>query len=181
MPTSALPSASEDLKQQVRDWLSRMTPGPCPEQSRFAVTLTFDQRKMLKCSASGMLTAAEALHFAKTSFTRFRMSLDRKILKSAASRHGKELVYVPVIEGQNPGEVIHYHCVIVAPAWLTLDHMSTAVKDAWMSTGLAGFEIDVQPMRDDGWLAYMSKRAWNVNQDCVDIDNVRLGTPPERC
>ena len=181
MPTSALSPSPDELKQEVLDWLVRMTPAPCPAQARFSVTLTFDQRKMLKHSWSGTLTTTEALRFAKSSFARFRMSLDRKILKNAASRNGRELVYVPVIEGQNPGEAIHYHCVIVAPSWVTPDQMSAAIKDAWIGTGFAGFEIDVQPMRDDGWLAYMSKRAWNVNQDCVDIDNVRLGTPPERC
>jgi hypothetical protein len=37
-----------------------------------------------------MLTAAEALPFAKTSLARFKMSLDRKILKFAADRTGKE-------------------------------------------------------------------------------------------
>jgi len=181
MPTSALSPPPEDLKQQVLDWLVRMTPASSSEQSRFSVTLTFDQRKMLKYSPSGMLTAAQALHCAKTSFARFRMSLDRKILKSAASRNGKELVYIPAFDVQNSGEFIHYHCVIVTPAWVTLDRMTEAVKNAWMGTGLAGFEMHVTPMRDDGWLAYMSKRAWTLNQDCVDIDNVRLGTDPERC
>jgi len=181
MPISTNVADPEYLKQEVLDWLARMTPRANPEQSRFAVTLTFDQRKLLMCSASGLLTAAEALGFAKTSFARFRMSLDRKILKSAACRNGKELVYVPVIEGQNLGEAVHYHCVIVTPAWVTLDRMSEAVKAAWMGTGFAGFETDIQPMRDDGWLAYMSKRAWTLNQDCVDIDNVRLDRDPARC
>jgi hypothetical protein len=48
MPTSVLSPAHGDLNQQIRDWLVRMTPQPRRERSRVAVTLTFDQRQMLK-------------------------------------------------------------------------------------------------------------------------------------
>ncbi len=158
-----------------------MTPSENDCSARYAVTLTFDVNRMHHRSWSGLLTNAEAVAFAKRDFATFRMQLDRAILNNAAKRHGRELSYVPVIEGQGKGERIHYHCVIVTPARIGLLEMTKAVKQAWRRTYFGNQQVDVQPMRDDGWLGYIAKKAWTLRQDAVDFDNVRLGECPKRC
>ena len=169
------------LDEQVSAWLKRITPMESKAVTRFAVTLTLDVESMHRKSRDGVLESDEKISFAKASFSAFRWKLDRIVLKSAASKHGRELTYVPVIEGQSSGHRIHYHCVIVTPKWVTLTDMKAAVKHAWSRTEFGAHQVDVQPMRDEGWLQYMSKEAWTLSRDVVDIDNVQLSTCPERC
>ena len=169
------------FNEHVADWLKRMTPSESDNITRYAVTLTLDVESMHRKCRGGVLEADEKVSFAKTTFSAFRWKLDRTILRSAASKHGRELTYVPVIEGQSSGHRIHYHCVIVTPTWVTLPDMRAAVKHAWSRTEFGAHQVDVQPMRDDGWLRYMSKEAWTLTRDVVDIDNVRLSTCPVRC
>lgn len=158
-----------------------MTPSLDPTVARYAVTLTFDINRMYAMTPSGELSAKEKLEWAKRAFAKFRRRLDHAILGNAASRYGRELEYVPVIEGQRPNEHIHYHCVIVTPARVTLDEMTQSVKTAWKSTGIGGHQIDVQVMYSEGWLMYIAKEAWTVKKDAVDFDNVRLNACPLRC
>jgi len=77
-----------------------MTPCDDEDGTRYAVTLTLNVERMHRKSRSGALTGEEAVDFAKATFAAFRWKLDRIILKSAATKHGRELTYVPVIEGQ---------------------------------------------------------------------------------
>lgn len=158
-----------------------MTPAAVSTVSRYSVTLTFDINRMYAWTPSGELPAEEKLAWAKRAFAKFRRHLDHAILGNAASRYGRELEYIPLIEGQGIKQQLHYHCVIVTPARVTLKEMTTAVKRAWMSTGVGGHQIDVQTMYSDGWLAYVAKEAWTVKREAVDFDNVRLNTCPLRC
>ena len=166
---------------EVAKWLKRMTPEESDSTARYAVTLTFDIESMHRKCRGGLLELDEKVALAKIAFSSFRWKLDRTVLKSAASKYGRELTYIPVIEGQCSGHRIHYHCVIVTPMWVKLHEMKVAVKHAWSRTDFAGHQVDVQPMRDDGWLQYISKEAWTLTRDVVDIDNVRLSTRPGRC
>ena len=184
MYIAAIPTPTHSratLTTEISDWLSRMTPGAQSDVARYAVTLTFDLDKMRRKCRTNILEKSDALTFAIRNFKSFRWNLDRLILKNAATRHGRELSYVPVIEGQGAGKQIHYHCVIVTPARVPVSEMVTLVKQAWMRTEFAGPQVDVQPMRDDGWLTCMSNEAWTLRRDVVDIDNVRLSTCPKRC
>lgn len=169
-----------DVRDEIYAWLRRMTPAASDDTTRYAVTLTFDIDKMRRKSRSGVLELNEATAFARQTFAVFRRNLDRAIFKNAAVRFKRELSYVPVIEGQGKGERIHYHCVIVTPQRVALPEMALAVKHAWMNTEFGAVQTDVQHMLDDGWLSYISKEAWTIKRDAVDVDNVRLGTPPLR-
>jgi hypothetical protein len=140
-----------------------MTPEESDSIARYAVTLTFDIESMHRKCRCGLLELDEKVALAKIAFSIFRWKLDRTVLKSAASKYGRELTYIPVIEGhsegQSGGHRIHYHCLIVTPTWVTLHEMKVAVKHAWSRTEFAGHQVDVQPMLDDGWLQYISKEA----------------------
>lgn len=175
------PSPAEEARAQIYAWLQRMTPMADETTNRYAVTLTFDIDCMRRKSSSGLLEQDEKLALARQNFASFRRHLDFAIFKNAAVRYGRELVYVPVIEGQGPGDRIHYHCVIVAPSRIDLPAMTEAVKRAWLQTEFGAVQTDVQNMLDDGWLSYISKEAWTLKRDAVDIDNVRLAAVPKRC
>ncbi len=174
------PCASE-VRAEVYAWLQRLTPKAEDGSSRYAVTLTLDVDSMRRKSKSGLLDRDEAVVMARENFAAFRANLDYAVYKNAAVRYGRGLTYVPVIEGQGRGERIHYHCVIVTPSRVDLRAMTAAVKRAWMRTAFGAVQTDVQPMLDDGWLSYISKEAWTIKRDSVDIDNVRLASAPKRC
>jgi hypothetical protein len=169
------PCAS-DVRAEVYAWLQRLTPKAEDNSARYAVTLTLDVDRMRRMSKSGLLDRDEAAAMARQNFAAFRANLDCAVYKNAAVRYGRELTYVPVIEGQGRGERIHYHCVIVTPGRVDLRAMTAAVKRAWMHTPFGAVQTDVQHMRDDGWLSYISKEAWTIKRDSVDIDNVRLAS-----
>lgn len=182
MPTSTHYSKSAlKLRHELREWLSTMTPAADAAVSRYSVTLTFDINRMYALTESGELSRIKKLAWAKRAFAKFRLRLDRAILGNAASRYGRELEYIPLIEGQGAKQQLHYHCVIVMPSRVTTQEATAAVKMAWLSTGIGGYHIDVQPMYSDGWLNYISKEAWTVKRDAIDIENVRLKTCPQRC
>ena len=174
------PCASE-VRAEVYAWLQRLTPKAEDDVARYAVTLTLDVDRMRRMSKSGLLDRVEAVAMARQNFAAFRANLDCAVYKNAAVRYGRELTYVPVIEGQGRGERIHYHSVIVTPSRVDLRTMTAAVKRAWLQTTFGAVQTDVQHMRDDGWLSYISKEAWTINRDAVDIDNVRLASGPQRC
>lgn len=169
------------LRADLRQWLLDATPEATDDISRYAVTLTFDINRMYALAASGELSSDEKIAWAKRAFAKFRRRLDHAVFGNAASRYSRELVYIPMFEGQGPGQQLHYHCVIVTPSRVTTQQLAAEVKRAWMKTGVGGHQIDVQPMYDTGWLSYIAKEAWTVKRETVDFDNVRLGVSPQRC
>ena len=162
---------SKRLIIDVADWLQRMTPRQNDSAARYAVTLTFDINKMHQRSWSGLLTNSEAVALAKEDFATFRRRLDRAILNNAAKRHGRELSYVPVIEGQGKGQRIHYHCVIVTPARIGLHEMTERVKQAWRRTYFGNLQVDVRRpscnARCAGALGIAVPAAWEHPRDGV--------------
>ena len=121
------PSPAEEARSEIYAWLQRMMPVADETTRRYAVTLTLDIDCMRRKSSSGLLEQDEKLALARQNFASFRRRLDLAIFKNAAVRYGRELDYVPVIEGQGPGDRIHYHCVIIAPStrvrqFPTLEH-----------------------------------------------------------
>jgi hypothetical protein len=170
-----------NLRADLQQWLIDATPEATDDTARFAVTLTFDINRMYALTPSGVLKADDKIAWAKRAFAKFRRRLDHAILGNAASRYNRELVYIPMIEGQGAKQQLHYHCVIVTPARVTTHQLAAETKRAWMQTGVGGHQIDVQPMYDRGWLSYIAKEAWTVKRETVDFDNVRLGASPQRC
>lgn len=181
LPTSAHSRAARRLRHDLRDWLFKMTPAEDAAVARYSVTLTFDINRMHALTESGELSQKEKLAWAKRAFAKFRRRLDHAILGNAASRYGRELEYIPMIEGQGAKQQLHYHCVVVTPSRVALQEMTAEVKNAWRTTGVGGHQIDVQTMYSDGWLGYISKEAWTVKNEVVDFDNVRLNSCPQRC
>jgi len=181
LPTSTHSRAAIKLRADLRQWLHDALPEAASDTARFAVTLTFDINRMYAMTKSGELSQDDKIAWAKRAFAKFRRRLDHAILGNAASRYSRELVYIPMIEGQGAAQQLHYHCVIVTPARVTAQQLAAEAKRAWMQTGIGGHQIDVQPMYDTGWLSYIAKEAWTVKRETVDFDNVRLGSSPQRC
>ena len=179
--SQALPINRATLSDEVASWLVRMTPTETETEARFAVTLTLDVDAMHRAMRTGIAEKQKQIEFARSSFAEFRWKLDRLILKNAAVKYGRELAYIPVLEGLGNAARIHYHSVIVVPARVTCEAMKHSVREAWGRARFGHQQVDVQPLRDEGWLHYMSKEAWTLRHDAVDIDNVRLSTDPKRC
>jgi hypothetical protein len=181
LPTSAHSRAARKLRYELREWLSKMTPEADASTTRYAVTLTFDIDRMYRMTACGVLLNEDKVAWAKRAFAKFRHHLDRAIYGNSATRHNKELEYIPVIEGQGAKQQIHYHAIIVAPARVSLPDMTAEVRKAWRSTGIGGHQVDVQVMYSTGWQSYITEEAWTPRIESLDFDNVRLRSCPQRC
>jgi hypothetical protein len=100
--------------------------------------------------------------------------LNRKVYGRAASRYGKSVSVIPIMEGGDDKR-LHYHAMIDCPA----DHLQEAFPDAiassWRSTQWGYDQIDVQPQADEGWLAYMTKLRDKADfASAIDWINVHL-------
>lgn len=181
LPTSAHSRAARKLRYDLREWLRKMTPDADASMTRYAVTLTFDINQMYRMTATGVLMREDKVEWAKRAFAKFRHHLDRAIYGNSATRHNKELEYIPVIQGQGAKQQIHYHAIIVAPARVSLPDMTAEIRKAWRSTGIGGHQMDVQVMYSStGWQSYITEEARTARIASIDFDNVRLRCCPQR-
>lgn len=139
-----------------------------------AVTLTFKPYRTVINDRGQMrqtLTAFEA----RRSFRLFVNLLNTTMFGHAAKRFGKSVAVIPVLEGQAPGKLLHYHCAIGGfRAGMTEEQIRAVIVTLWRSTHFGNSQIDVTPMVTSGWIAYMGKEIGIQDADVVDWENVRL-------
>ena len=82
--------------------------------------------------------------------------LSKKVFGNAASRHGKAVPIIPVIEGGN-GKRLHYHAVIDCPRNDLIGQFPTMIHETWLETPWGLRETDIQTYADAGWVTYISK------------------------
>lgn len=142
-----------------------------------AITLTFNPKIIRhvinKVSSSKMMTKAELLELQKKSFNYFANRLNKSLFGNTTARHGNKLLLVPIFEGLFENGKAHYHCAMGVPQE-RFEVIEMKVREAWKHTPLSGNQVDVQPYRNSGWLAYISKQAKYINRECIDWENVRV-------
>ena len=147
-----------------------------------AVTLTFDPKKIDAYTAafSRSLTRnhADMVERYKDSVGRFAHLLDRSLFGNMSQRKGSPLLFVPVIEGLNNGQVPHFHCSVGIPD-NRFDVFEEKVMGAWQRVPFSGFAVKVVPYRDEGWLTYSTKGSKYANRESIDWLNVRIPRSPD--
>lgn len=137
----------------------------------FTLTMKQGLRPLFEpASATEYLTREKA----SQNFRHFMKLLNKRLLGKAASRHGKRLPVIPVIEGGN-GRRLHYHGVIDCLRDDLIDLFPMIVQSTWAKTKWGWNEIDIQPKIDRGWINYMSKTYDKPDYAAaVDWENVEL-------
>jgi hypothetical protein len=147
-----------------------------------AVTLTLDPKKIDAYTAafSRSLTRnhSEMIERYKDSVGLFAHLLDRSLFGNMSQRKGSPLLFVPVIEGLNNGQVPHFHCSVGIPE-NRFDVFEQKVLDAWHRVPFSGFSVKVVPYRDEGWLTYSTKGSKFPNRESIDWLNVRIPRSPD--
>ena len=139
-------------KSELRGWIKNV-PFICP----FAVTLTMKPNNS---------------HFHSQSTRHFSNRLNQSYLQNSYRRQGKRLTVIPIKEG-NSYIHTHFHLIIDNPYKERSDEFVGKVKSCWAKTGGSLPRILVEEMRDDIWIAYITKFKSKSNyRDCVDWDNV---------
>jgi hypothetical protein len=141
--------------------------------SPFAVTLTLRQCVDVPngtMTTKLWLTETDAIQ----NLRHFLNKLDRSVFGKAASRYGKKVSCIPVLEGGGDKR-LHYHAVLDCPRYDLLTHFPLLIADHWRSTQWGYRQIDCQANTDDGWLTYITKFRDKPNfADAIDWTNLRL-------
>ena len=104
----------------------------------------------------------------------FLNKLDRSVFGKAATRFGKRVGCVPILEG-GTGKRLHYHAIIDCPRPELAGDFPLLIADAWRTTMWGYQQIDCQRDADHGWLTYITKFRDKPNlADAIDWTNLRL-------
>jgi hypothetical protein len=171
-----LESIAKAKKQEVRTaiyhWLVQFD-----ESLTHAVTFTINPNIFWKIDRFGknenLLTDAQKVLICKKNFEFFIKRLNRAMYGNACYRYGKELLIIPIIEGQYQDGRLHFHCGIGIPNDRKYGADQKILK-AWRGTPLAGFINDVKPYKNKGWLSYISKQAVYLDRESIAWDQVRV-------
>ena len=155
-------------RSQFIDWVSLDD-----WQAPVAVTLTLRQ-----CVSVPNGTSAVTQWLTDTAASRnmrhFLNKLDRSVFGKAATRFGKRVGCVPVLEG-GTGKRLPYHAVIDCPRPELAGDFPLLIAHTWGSTTWGYWQVDCQKDADNGWLSYITKFRDKPNlADAIDWTNLRL-------
>jgi len=135
-----------------------------------AVTLTLRQRLTLG-TAAGVSLVWLTREAASQNYRHFLSLLSTSVLGKAATRFGRRVRSISVIEGGS-GKRLHIHAVIDCPREDLVEQFPLMIEQAWLKTQWGFGQIDVQPDADRGWIDYISKfRDKPVYADAIDWEN----------
>jgi hypothetical protein len=142
-----------------------------------ALTLTFSPDKITAYtrafSRSVSIHDKEMVERYQDSLRLFVRLLDTSLFGNASKRYGDKMLFVPVLEGLNQGQVPHFHCSVGIPTDRA-EVFESKVKEAWSKAPFSGFQIKVEPYRDAGWLGYSVKESKFPNRLSIDWSNIRV-------
>ena len=155
-------------RSQFIDWVSLDD-----WQAPVAVTLTLRQCVSVPNGTSAVtqwLTDTAA----SQNMRHFLNKLDRSVFGKAATRFGKRVGCVPILEG-GTGKRLHYHAIIDCPRPELAGYFPLLIAHTWGSTTWGYWQVDCQTNADHGWLTYITKFRDKPNlADAIDWTNLRL-------
>lgn len=156
------------FQTSIRQWIAHSE-----WHAPFAVTLTMRQCVTFQNGFSSTklwLTESAAVQ----NLRHFLNRLNRSVFGKAASRYGKGVGCIPVLEGGGDKR-LHYHAIIDCPRSELCADFPLFIADHWRSTQWGYWQVDCQPNADLGWLTYITKfRDKPDFADAIDWTNLRL-------
>ena len=155
------PGAAPTQKAATRAWLHSLF-ADYPVALTLTLKQSFDVVTAIGCHKR-QLARDDCDRIAK----RFIQKLNRQVFGHSAERHGKELKYLVVVEGDRSSKNLHLHLAIGAiPKHVKFNKIANLVEQAKAQVT----EIDEQykvDITDSGWMEYISKEL-----GAKDTDNV---------
>jgi hypothetical protein len=160
------------FRQQNYEWLLTHK-----DKLTHAVTLTFDPAKIRTFLRQHKLDLALNNDYLVQCYQQemryFSQRLSKSLFGNSAQRHGSKLLLIPVLEGLEHNAMPHYHCAIGVDA-SRQSVVTDKIIGNWQQTRFSGYHHDVKPYRDEGWLAYITKKCFTPNIDVIDWMNVSV-------
>lgn len=154
-------SAKPLPKHAMQAWLCGLR-----DQYQLAVTLTIKQTIEIKTDR-GMHYRALRRDDCDAIAKRFTQKLNRQVFGNAAERHGKGLIYLPIVEGVHNSKNLHLHMAVGNfPKTFQFNQFPQMVSNAVTLVR----ELDEQhavDVMDSGWLDYITKELSAKNTDNV--------------
>ena len=148
----------QDIRDHLRTFLSEHA-----ADHDLAVSLTLKQQ-----DGPTSLTQIEA----GKNLGHFLNRLNKRAFGNAASRYGREVPVVPMVERSLSGRW-HYHLTMKNP-FTDEDTCRRTIEDCWSKTPWGYHEIDVRPLYDPaGWINYITKSRDTDGWDIVNTTLVR--------
>lgn len=164
-----MPSTAFQLRDAFRDFVDLST-----WQAPYAVTLTLRQKRIMEDGQGRSFEVRLTPDRASQNFRHFMKLLNAAVHGKAASRFGRSVNVVPILEGGN-GKRLHYHAAIDCPRDDLRHDFHHLIFSCWAKTDWGYWEHDVQPHADAGWIDYISKtRDKPVFADAIDWSNCHL-------
>ena len=120
-----------------------------------AVTLTMKQCDLSLDGQQGYSIYLDAQK-ASQNFRHFLNLLNRAALGKGATRHGRRIRLIAVLEG-GKARRLHYHAALDCPRDDLVERFPSMITEAWRNTQFGHCQIDIQRDADAGWINYISK------------------------
>ena len=155
------------LRKATLDWMLEQA-----DCYTHAVTLTLKQSRAI-LTERGEVREALTKYNAIANMRHFINRLNAELYGNAAKRYGKSIAILTVLEGENTGKLLHYHCAIgKLPDRLSDKAIEGSIRGAWLQTGFGNEQMHIQRMQTNGWLSYMGKEIVRGDCDVLDWENV---------
>lgn len=107
----------------------------------------------------------------KANMRTFKWRLAKRLYGNAYQRHGRPLVWIPVLEGLRFGQKPHYHCMLGVSEDRFPD-LEQRIQAIWADMPFGGDRVSVERYRDQGWISYSTKSVMSLDLSGIDWDNV---------
>ncbi len=158
------------LRKAYIDWLLQNA-----DMYSHAATLTLKPYRIV-LTENGQFCQNLSQHEAKQTFRFFINRLNASMFGNKAKKpYSKTIFALPIIEGGYTDKLLHYHCAFGNfPTQLSNDAINARIISAWKQTPFGNEQVDIKPMRNSGWISYISKEFGTSNTEVFDADNARL-------
>ena len=107
-------------------------------------------------------------------YRHFSNRLNQSYLQSRYRRYQEQITNIPIREGVD-GIRTHLHCILDNPFIDRDREFVKCIKDSWNKTFLSLPKIQIEKMRSDNWIGYITKfRSKSEYKDSVDWSNVHI-------
>lgn len=95
--------------------------------------------------------------------------LSREVFKNAHRRKHKTIQIIPSLQF-SPEERLHYHALIRVPPGVDRDTFKQLIREFWLKTYFADYQIDIQDAYDvTRFASYMTRDARDPNIDWTNL------------
>lgn len=168
---TVLAAPPSEVRRQIDEWLLAYD-----KDITHFVTLTFDAKRIDSLIDRNPQYKGRSdphlVEMYQRSMRHFLKRLQKTLYGNSAKRRHSRLLFIPILEGLQVGEVPHYHC-LAGVSSDRADGLTKVVKSCWARIQFAGQQIKVLPRISSGCIRYSAKNATSLTRESVDWLNIQ--------